>query len=163
MGHFLLEWTLRIHWIQNWLAFPLDELCYSGKTPLKKQIKSNNWLCFKLLYILTFNMPIVSKNENFQSFFFFKEIVFTKSILHAFLENTNDIHIQPCLFLPFSHLKIKYLTLFPWNFLHLWTSFSGNRLWSKRGSVSELIPWQELTVTKSMRSLSGEWHSSSRW
>lgn len=54
-------------------------------------------------------MPIVCIIFNL----FFLEIVFTKSILHAFLENTNDIHIQACLFLPFPHLKIIYLTLFP--------------------------------------------------
>lgn len=54
------------------------------------------------------------------------------------------------------------LTLFPVKRCGRGVAVSGKSL-SSRGSRRSCMPWQEVTVSRSTRSLSREWHSSSRW
>lgn len=54
------------------------------------------------------------------------------------------------------------LTLFPAKRRGRGVLVSGKSL-SRRGSRFSSMPWHEVTVSRSTRSLSSEWHSSSRW
>lgn len=55
-----------------------------------------------------------------------------------------------------------FLTLFPAKRRGRGVAVSGKSL-SRRGSRFSCMPWHEVTVSRSTRSLSREWHSSSRW